>query len=175
MLVPMRQTGRIKLIKFTTYDDLELQCEAEIVKVLNPYTHGIHTFLIEAIAPDWRFYDQQEKESNSNGEEQTFTNDGNEQTSPIFRIHGSADAVEITLLNTSEAFIIDYELDATDYIDVDIKNRTVLLNGTTFILSSFSGSFFDFVPGENTISFVPTNPDGDTSLRTIFRDAYSGI
>ncbi len=37
----LRQTGMMKLIKFTTYDGLELQFEAEITKYLNAYNHSV--------------------------------------------------------------------------------------------------------------------------------------
>src|SRR5690606_31323760 len=58
MLAAMRQTGELKLFECTTYDDLEIRFEAEVLRLLNPYTHQIHTYLVELIVPDWRFYSQ---------------------------------------------------------------------------------------------------------------------
>jgi hypothetical protein len=61
ILEVLRQDGRLKLIKMETYDGLELQCEVEVIRVTSPYTHTIHSYLIEFIAPDWRIYSQELK------------------------------------------------------------------------------------------------------------------
>ena len=58
MLKAMRQTGFLKLLKFKTLDDLELQAEVEILNLIYPYTKVQKPFLIEMVAPDWRFYSQ---------------------------------------------------------------------------------------------------------------------
>lgn len=179
MLLPLRQTGLLKLIKFTTYDDLELQCEAEIVKVVNPYNHKVHTFLIEAIAPDWRFYSQEEYQDESDDAERTITNAGNEQDDPVFRIYGPLTAVTITNLANSESFTIELDeysgISAGEYIEVNVKDRTVKLDDGSSIFSAFTGEFITLQPGDNPIQFSPTGDDANTVLRVTWRDAYNGI
>ena len=179
MLAAMRQTAELKLIEFTTYDDLELRCEAEIVKVLNPYNHKVHTFLIEAICPDWRFYSQTEHENDSDEASQTINNAGNEMTDPAFRIYGPLTEVTINNLMTSESLTITLDeysgLSDGEYIDVNVKERTVKLDDDTSIYSDFDGEFFSLIPGNNTLQFSTVGGNGNTSLKTTWRDAWNGI
>lgn len=179
MLAAMRQTAELKVIEFTTYDDLELRCEAEIVKVLNPYNHKVHTYLIEAICPDWRFYSQAEHVNNSASASQDIENAGNEMTDPVFRIFGPLTEVTINNLMTSESFTITLDeysgLSAGEYIDVNVKERTVKLDDGTSIYSDFDGEFFSLIPGTNTLQFSAVGDDGNTSLRVTWRDAYNGL
>lgn len=197
MLSVLRQTGRMKLIKFTTYDDLDLQVEAEIVKVLNPYTHSIHTYLIEAIAPDPRFYSQSETEYEtaqtvvSGGsaipadvpmslysagiEVADAINVGNEVTDPVFKVHGPGTFFTVGNQETGEVFTLDYTLNDEEYIEIDVKNRTVKLNGVTNTYSAFSGDFWQLQPGGNTIRFVASGLGVETLLTITYRDAYNGL
>ena len=179
MLAALRQTAELKLIEFTTYDDLELRCEAEIVKVLNPYNHKVHTFLIEAVCPDWRFYSQAEHENNSDEATQIINNAGNEATDPTFRIYGPLTSVTINNLMTSESFTIELDeysgLSEGEYIDVNVKEKTVKLDDDTSIYSDFDGEFFSLIPGNNTLQFSTVGGNGNTSLKTTWRDAYNGI
>lgn len=197
MLAVLRQTGVMKTIKFTTYDGLDLQAEAEIVKVLNPYNHKIHTYLIEAISPDWRFYSQTLKEFETvqtvisggasipatipmsfhaeNNSSNVASNDGNEITDPVFVIHGPGTQFTVGNQTTGKEFIIEYSLNSTQYIEVDVKNRSVKLNGLTNIYSSFDGDFWRLEPGGNTVRFIVEGV-GENSLLTIrYRDAYNGL
>lgn len=176
MLSAMRQQGQLKLLKFTTYDDLELQCEVEIVKILNPYTHKIHTYLIEAIAPDWRFYSQEEYTVEVDAEDtQIVENLGNEVTPPIFRIHGAFEHATIQNLSTGEDIDIDYTLTAGSYIEINTRDNTVKLDDGTPIFSAFSGEFISLLPGENDIAFTVVSGDESTKLDVIYRDAYNGL
>jgi len=176
LLSVLRQQGTMKLIKFTTYDDLELQFEAEIRKVINPYTHSIHSFLIEAVAPDWRFFSQTEHEVEvADGGSETCDNEGNEETDPVYRIDGPGTSFSVTNNTTGESFTIERTLEEGDYIEVNVKERTILLNGTTPIYSNFDGDFAALEPGENEVEFNAVDGGGATLLTISFRDAYNGI
>ena len=199
----LRQTGTIKLIKFTTYDDLALQCEAEVVKYVNEYNHKIHTFLIEFQAPDWRFYSQELLSQDimetsiqggaaipatipmaitqrSAGNEQVnhiLDNVGNENTDPVITIAGPG--TDFTLRNntTDQDLLITDTLSDTDELVIDVKNRTVVLNGITNLYPSISGEFWSLIPGENEIQFfiVSGLDQALTSLNVQFRAAYNGV
>ena len=201
MLSPMRQSGNIKLIKFTTYDDLELQCFAEITKVVSPYTHSVNSFLIEVVSPDWRFYSQEPGtfsigqsiafggaeiaidipleipvEAGEGSTVGTATNEGNDETDPFFTITGPGTDFTIRNETTDKEFILTTTLLAGEYVEVDVLNRTVKLNGVTNIYSDFSGDFFSLEPGDNEISFLSASGwDDDTNLALSFRHAYNGI
>lgn len=175
MLAAMRQTGRLKLFEGTTYDDLLIRFEAEVTKIVAQYTHQVHTFLIELVAPDWRFYSQTLK-TNAIAANATddFENEGNEITDPIFTITAPGNDITVTNLTTSEEFNIG-NLTGVQEVVVDTKAHTVTLDGSP-AFSIFTGEFFQFEPGVNEIMFdVPTGSSGATELSISWRDAYNGI
>lgn len=177
MLSVMRQTGDLKLLKFVTYDDLELQVEAEIIKVVNPYNHKVHSFMVEAVSPDWRFYSQDlhtdELSANSVDD---VVNSGNEWTSPVYKITGPGTDFSVQNNLTDDSFLVEYTLGAGEYIEVDVYERSVKLNGITNIYRYFSGDFARLKAGTNEYSFmVASGNTGDTKLEVIYRDAYRGV
>ena len=171
-----------------------------MVKVLNPYTHSVHSFLIEFKAPDWRFYSQV---LTSHDMGQTFvkgggaipmaipwaipvstasvidkivTNQGNEATDPIFTITGPGTTFTITNFTTGKTFILSTTLGAGDVVVIDIKNRTVILNGTDNLYPDITGDFWSLIPGENELRFFVTGGlTVDTNLNLSYRDAYNGV
>jgi hypothetical protein len=202
LLTVLRQTGVIKLIKFTTYDDMNLQFEAEVVNFKNPYTHMVHTFMIELIAPDWRFYSQEETtreilQSSVRGGSAIPTaipmsfgspmtaetdlsniliNDGNEVTDPVFTITGPGTNFIVGNITTDKQFTFDAALSEGDEVVIDVKNRTVVLNGVSNSYPDIAGDFWSLEPGENEIRFfVESGLTADTKLTVVYRDAYSGI
>lgn len=202
LLKALRQTGVMKLIKFTTYDDLNLQFEAEVVKYSNPYTHKIHTFIIQLVAPDWRFYSQTQStyqiiQSSVRGGSSMptampksfpspfatdtditniVTNNGNEVTDPVFTIMGPGTNFIIGNTTTDKEFTLTRSLDSDDVVVIDVKNRTVILNGSTNIYSDIEGDFWSLIPGENEIRFfVESGLTVETNLDLSYRDAYNGI
>jgi len=175
MLAAMRQTGRLKLFEGTTYDDLLIRFEAEVVRIVAPYTHQVHSYLIELVAPDWRFYSQTLK-SGTLAANQTddFENEGTEITPPIFTITAPGNDIEIVNNTTGESFSIG-DLTGVQEVVVDVKAHTVTLDGSP-AMGIFTGEFFELVPGINSISFnVPTGSSGATELQIQHRDAYNGI
>lgn len=175
LLAALRQTGYLKLLKFTTYDDLLLQCYADIVKVVCPYNHSVHTFLIEAICPDWRFYSQT-LHATTITSDTTIVNAGNELTEPTIVINGPGTGFTITNVTTGESFYIDDTLVAGQTIEIDMTENTVLLNGTSNIYDKFSGDFFSLAPGNNEISIaVGSGSTSATNLIISWRDAYRGV
>jgi hypothetical protein len=198
----LRQTGTMKLITFTTYDDLALQFEAEVVKALNPYTHKTHSFLIEMIAPDWRFYSQTLKEQIM-GEtilrggtsipaiipmsfpvptdpateiNNIVINEGSETTDPIFTITGPGTDFTVGNVTTDQEFTLSSTLAGGDVIEIDVKTRSVIKNGTDNLYPDFTGDFWSLIPGENELRFfVGTDLTADTNLKVSYRDAYGGI
>lgn len=199
----LRQTGVIKLLKFTTYDDLLLQCEAEVAKVLNPYTHKVHTFMLEFIAPDWRFYSQTLRSydigqtlvrggasiptaipmsiASPTSIETEFmniiNNQGNEKSDPIISIAGPGTGFLVGNVTTDQEFELDTTLIEGDTVEIDVKARTVIKNGITNLYSSFSGDFWSVIPGDNELRFLVDSGHelGTTNLNVAFRDAYNGL
>jgi len=199
MLSAMRQVGEMKLIEFTTYDNLDLQCEAEITKVDSPYNHSIQAFLIEAVAPDFRFYSQtlhNDSMSESQIEGGTpiptpvpidfdgstsagglnIVNAGNEDTPISFIIKGPGEGFTVRNDTTQKQFRINYAIGLGDEIVIDTKNKTVILNGTYNIYSALEGYFWELAVGTNSIFFIAdSDADENTLLELEWRDAYNGI
>jgi hypothetical protein len=175
MLAALRQTGYLKLIKFTTLDNIQLQTEAYITNILAPYTMMKKPILIEMVSPDWRFYSQTEDtESVAAGATEVIANGGNEITNPVFEITGPGSSIAVDNLSTGEGFTITDTLISTDVVVIDTVNKTVTKNGAN-AYSTFSGDFFSLLPGNNSIEFTVTGDDVTTNLDVIYRDAYNGL
>lgn len=174
-LILAARQGSLKTIKFTTCDDLALQAEVEIDKVLMPYRMGRTIVLVEAIAPDWRFYSQTLHSNDSDDANQVIENLGNEVTEPIFRIDGPFTSATVRNLSSSEEFTITAVVTSGHYIEVDIKERTVKYDGDTSLFSSLVGEFFSLIPSDNSLQFSTVGGGVNTSLITTWRDAYAGI
>jgi len=174
LLSVLRQRGTMKLFEVTTYDDLLLRFEAEIIRLTMPYTHQIHSFLFELQSPDWRLFSQtEESEEVTVNDSDIITNNGTELTDVIFTITGPGTSIDIQNLETGESFSID-DLIADDEVIVDTLNRTVTKNGDDSY-SIFTGDFFGLQPGDNTIGFDVSGSTGATSLTLTYRHAYNGI
>jgi len=188
--------GSLKLIKFTTYDDLELQCEAELISLNNPYNHSVHTFNLTFVAPDWRFFTQEEFEfttvpttikggtsipanipmefPSSEIVEDCVVNNGHEKADPIFTIHGPGTLFRIINQDTEEEFTINQTLTDSEEIVINTKNRTIIFNGNS-IMNSLDGDLWYLKPGDNCIGFIVIGSDANTLLTVNWRDAYLGI
>ncbi|OQB05580.1 MAG: Phage tail protein [bacterium ADurb.Bin212] len=174
LLTVARQRGTMKLFEVTTYDDLLLRFEAEIIRLTMPYTHQIHSFLFELQSPDWRLFSQaEEEETVTVGGLDTITNNGTELTDVIFTITGPGTSINIENLSSGESFSID-DLIADDEVIIDTLNKTVTKNGDNSY-SIFTGDFFGLQPGDNTIVFNVSGSTGATSLILTYRHAYNGI
>ena len=196
MLAPMSQ-DELKLLKFTTYDDLQLQCEVAIDKMTFPYTNSVHTFLIEAIASDWRFYSQTLTEKifgitdllggtsiptsipidlNNDGiaDDNIVVNAGDEDTFPIITIKGAGSTFVVGNSANNQSFTLNVALEAGEEVVIDCKNRTVMF-GSTNLFDAFDGDFIMLESGDNTIAFSCTGDGVDTSIKFEYRSAYRGI
>ena len=196
MLSSMSQ-GQLKLLQFTTYDDLELQTYVEIKKVVMPYTHMVHGYLIEAVAPDYRFYTQELTTETVQITEQSggmaiptpipgpigggasipvvVDNVGNANTFPILTITGPGTNFTIQNLDTGQSMAITIELNAGETIVINTLNRT-LFKGNQNVFGSFSGDWLWLQPGNNRFFFnAQLATDENTQLEIQFRSAYLGI
>lgn len=176
ILAALRQTGYLKLVKFTTLDDLDLQFYAYITQVLAPYTSMQKPILIGMVAPDWRFFDQTlQTESINPAATETLTNDGNEQTNPIMRVYGPFSTATVTNLNNSETFTLSDAVTNGHWVEIDTQAHTVITDLGASAYGSWSGDFMRLVPGDNDIMFTATGASGVCRLEVDWRDAYNGI
>lgn len=196
-LIKACRVGYLKTIQFTTKDNLDLQAEVEILKILMPYQYTAIAYLIEAVAPDFRFYSQTLYTQASavtqfqggtpipaaipapigGGSNLTFeiVNNGNIYSNPIFTIQGSGTEFIVNNITTGESFTIDLTLQAGESVVVDTNERTAF-QGNQNVFGAFTGDWMRLDPGSNFITFnVGTGKTSETELSVSFRDAYIGL
>ena len=173
MGLALRQTGTMKLMTFTTLNDLALQAYVEVLSLDYKYSNKCTSFLIELVAPDPRFYSQTLHDTKlDNSDSKKITNSGNEITSPSIKLLGDGSNWVISNTTTGKSFTLARTISGTDYITINCADRTVLLNNTTSIFPDFDGDFFVLDPGDNTITTTVTGGDVTTEVHVLFRDSY---
>lgn len=172
----IRQEGYMKLIEFTTLDNIALRFEAEITKLVAPYSKVNKPIMLDLIAPDWRFYSQTEStDTMLPGGVTVISNGGTEKTDPVLEITGPANSIQVSNLTTGESFTLSENLTAGQVLTINMKEQTVVLGSSTNKFSIFSGDFFVLEPGNNSIEFLATSTTGATKIDVIYRDAYLGV
>lgn len=189
--------GALKTLSFETCDGVEVQVDVEVERLTMPYYMGPTKYLIEAVAPDYRFFDQNVQTlsltetgvtggaqipatipmslSSAAQQDNTIDNEGTTETPPTLIIYGPGSEFVIRNQTTGVDTIITYDLLEGQFIVVDVANRTVLLNGQTSIYTAFSGFMWFLQPGENIIGFTPTGEGVTTHVDIQWRNAYLGI
>ncbi len=193
------QIGALKTLKFDLCDDISVQTEIAILRLTMPYKTGRSKYLIEAVAPDYRFFSQTLTSqstaptissggvslptelpmdfSNVTGVPYlTLTNNGDEPTPPIFTIDGPGTNFTIQNITSGGIFQLNTSITATDQIVVDVANQTIILNGTTNIYGVKTGNLWDIPSGTSELNFAPqTGSDTNTLLTVEYRSAYKGL
>lgn len=198
------RAGSLKTIEFESCDGLELQAEIEVLSLVMPYRIGRTKYLIQAVAPDSRFYSQELidvditqtsirggasipfptipvaiTQSDLTDEELNaiVNNAGSEATEPILTIHGPGTGFTVRNETTDKEFFLSTALIDGEYVVIDTREGTVLMNGVTNIYQDFDGDFPLIEPGDNEFRFiVAANLEPDTTrLNVVYRHAYIGI
>lgn len=116
-------------------------------------------------------------ESSGSTGQVTIYNNGNIETYPTLTITGLMTNPLIRNTTTGETFQLTYTSLVSDTIVIDMKARTVTLNGTTNLLGDVvAGSdWWTLTPGANTVA-VSTGSTSDTgTLGISWRSAFSGV
>lgn len=191
-------TQGLKLLKFTTYDDLQLQTRVNIERVVMPYNHQVHSYLIEAVAPDYRFYTQAQTTANTGitsfgggtpvpaavpapvgGATTTplqVSNQGQVPTPAIYTIRGPGTNFVVTNTTTGHEFRLNLTLTSAEQVVIDTLNRTATKGANQNVFGSFEGDWMFLYPGTNRIQFnAGVGSDSQTRLTISFRSSYLGV
>lgn len=192
------QIGSLKTLKFNTCDNLSLQADIEITRIIMPAKHGRQKYMIQALAPDYRLLGQELKTAStavtvvsggtalptalpmsfvnvSGTPSLNIHNAGNAYAEPTFTVYGPGTGFVVQNQTTGAVFNLDITLLAGESMVISVKNRTVL-KGTTNQYGSFSGDFWELAPGNNQIFFnASSGTDVDTLLSISYRDSYLGV
>ena len=191
-------------LKLTDLNGGTYQVSVTLRKLVMKDTDPTHSdFLLELAATDYRIESQTLKTititlpqsggvtfpitfpitfGSSSGGSGLATNAGTLPASPTITITGPCINPVITNSATGERFGLSLTLVAGDLVTIDCKNRTVVqgtvsgLGGVTNRMGAktANSTFFDILPGDNTILFSADTYDTGTATLS-FRDAYAGI
>lgn len=105
------------------------------------------------------------------------SNAGNMTTPPLFHITGPVTNPRLTLYETGESLYVDNLTLATsgDTLDIDIWNRTAVVNSVTNVYSHirFPDSVWWLLqPGANTVQLWASSSSAGVSLQAQWRDAW---
>lgn len=103
----------------------------------------------------------------------TANNAGTFDTPVVLRVDGPATDPIIENVTAGKTLELDIELGASDFIEFDTEERTVLLNGTASRYSLLRRSgWFDLAPGNNQLDFRAATTTAAT-LTATWRSAWS--
>lgn len=113
-----------------------------------------------------------------------ITNAGDRDAYPIIRLFGpfgdegtSSDETTIENLTSGKSLVFaGMGISAGDYVEIDFRAKTILLNGTTSKYSYLlfpDSSWWTLRPGVNEIAFRPDTFSGNANAVVFWRDAYS--
>lgn len=102
--------------------------------------------------------------SGSSGQE-TAANEGNIETYPALQINGPLTTPSVENLTTGQVFTYDGTLSSSEFITVDLQDRTVLLGGTASRYSNAVGSdWWALDPGDNNLRLNAASGSGDCDV-----------
>lgn len=165
------------LCKFVTDDGLSLQFYAYASSFQMQEEELTHAqWMLTLFAPDPNFYNQSSTSLViSPASSQTFTNNGDANSYPVFTFTGPLTNPIITNAATGEVFKLDETIGGGHSVVVDMQNKTIVLDGTTNDMAAFdaNNTWLSFVPGNNSVSLTVSSGGG--SVTGVFSDAWIGI
>jgi len=106
---------------------------------------------------------------------ETLTNNGNTTGRPTIRVYGEfTSGFNIINITNNKTLSYGEALDAGDYLDIDLYNRTAVENGITNKLGSISGDWLYLTSGDNILQITGSGGDSGTALIT-YKDYYANL
>lgn len=105
----------------------------------------------------------------------SLTNEGTADTGLAIRLDGPVESPTVTLIRddgTFQALSIDVTLSAGQWLDIDTKARTVLLNGTISRRGQASGQWPILPPGTHELRWRSPNYNATAQMSVTFRSAW---
>lgn len=115
----------------------------------------------------------------SGGGTATVSNAGNRTTPPKFRVYGLCTDPQILNVTTGERIALTkggVTVNTGDYLEVDVAERTVKLNGVTNranFVDSANTQWFELGVGNTEIRLLASSFNGSARVDTILRAAYA--
>lgn len=200
---PQRDANTLPIprrIVFKTLDDVEYFVEGHITRFqLDSKNVNWAGFLIQVICPDPQIYVNNLITSDSvtrpvsggviypvtypaiygesTGGVLVVNNPGNAYSWPILRLSGSMTNPSITHVQSGTVMQLYATLSSTDSVVIDMKEKTIVLNGTSPFLYTKTdiSDWFSILPGENTFYFSTGSTTDTGTFSLSFYEARLGI
>lgn len=106
----------------------------------------------------------------------TIAINGNGVVYPILTFYGVMENPSIQNDLNGEVMSIVYDLALeTDYITVDVYNRTAVLNGVTNVRTAISGDWITLIKGLNVLKLNASTSENTANVVVSYRDSYIGV
>jgi hypothetical protein len=106
----------------------------------------------------------------------SFTNSGSIPTPPIIRIYGEITSPVIRLTSGGAGLTFTGTVGPTDYLEIDVQNRTVRTNGSINSLSTLNAGasdWFELPTGTGTVTLTGSSISGSPRADLIYRSAWT--
>lgn len=103
-----------------------------------------------------------------------MTNAGTYPTRATAHIVGPVDNPRIEAIDQSKKIQLALSLGASDFLDIDFKNRSIVLNGTASRRTALTAdsAWFDILPGLNNLRYAESTATPGSVLTFSFRSAW---
>lgn len=104
-----------------------------------------------------------------------YTNAGTTDTPPVFRLYGELENPRVQLDSTGETLALTATVGPDDFVELDVAERTVKLNGVTPRLDwrDFTTSdWFELPRASGTVRLLADDGSADAYMTVTFRPAY---
>lgn len=188
-----------KALRLVDDDDMDYTIFVEVNQLLMPRQNVLNSrYQFDLLAHDHAIYSTAEKTvtlnpaalggfslpvtlpfSFSGGEDgtETATNAGNMDTYPTIRLTGPLTNPRIENITTGRGLQLNLTVNAGSYVDIDMKNKTIVQAGVTNRIAAMTddSKWFWLQSGANTLT-LNTSVSGEAGNAVVtWRDAYAGI
>lgn len=124
-----------------------------------PVTSGPNSggFVWDAVGGEWDVVGAV-WESGSSGGPTTIDIDSIDNVYPVWQVTGPATNPQLTILETNTQIQYNGTISASETLEIDMFNKTVLVNGVSMV-SNVSGNWLYLKPGNNRVTYVTSNND----------------
>lgn len=191
---------KLKTLKFTTQDDLELQCAVNVASpLLMNKVNILHArFQINLVAPEYTLEAQTATTQNfttptatgftwpfvwpvtwgtSSGAAHVLTNNGNGYAYPTITFTGPLTNPRLLNTTTGEEMALTQTILSGQVVVITMRDRTIVQDGSInrISLKTAPSTWWALVPGANSLNFGTSSSSDIGTCTVSFRDAYVGI
>lgn len=185
-------------LKFTTMDDLALQCDVFIRNFQMKINNVIGgEFFLDLYAPDYQLYAQSPSATSlsrtvgggfilpvilpivstaSTGGVATVPNNGTTESFPTVTISGPM-TNPIIINSTLNRYVqLNLTIQTGEQVTIDMKNKTIMKDGQSVIQNKVAGSQFWWLnSGDNSIRVQSSSSSDTGTVQVSYRHAYIGV